>query len=120
MSCPLRSRLLVNFPYGISVAALGGIPILASLALVSQAGAHGSTQSRVSRTYACFLEGPESPDSDACRAAVAAGGTQALYDWNEVNIANAAGRHRQLIPDGHWCAAPRRGGTGAGPSPPCG
>ncbi|RZU77253.1 chitin-binding protein [Micromonospora kangleipakensis] len=91
----------------LTVAAIGGIPILACLALVSQAGAHGSMQSPVSRTYACFLEGPESPDTDACRAAVAAGGTQALYDWNEVNIADAAGRHRQLIPDGHLCSANR-------------
>ncbi|WP_305070479.1 lytic polysaccharide monooxygenase, partial [Micromonospora sp. ATA51] len=91
----------------LTAAALGGIPILASLALVSQAGAHGSMQSPVSRTYACFLEGPESPDSAACRAAVAAGGTQALYDWNEVNIADAAGRHRQIIPDGRLCSANR-------------
>ena len=63
-----------------TVAVVGGIPILAALALVGQAGAHGSMQTPVSRTYACFQEGPESPDSDACRAAVAAGGTQALYD----------------------------------------
>ncbi|MGC1211454.1 MAG: lytic polysaccharide monooxygenase [Micromonospora sp.] len=91
----------------LAAVAIGGIPILASMALISQAGAHGSMQSPVSRTYACFLEGPESPDSDACRAAVATGGTQALYDWNEVNIADAAGRHRQLIPDGHLCSANR-------------
>ena len=74
----------------LAAAALGGIPILASLALVSQAGAHGSMQSPVSRTSACFLAGPESPDTDACRA-VATGGTQPPYDWNEVNIATPAG-----------------------------
>ncbi|MEH0937350.1 lytic polysaccharide monooxygenase auxiliary activity family 9 protein, partial [Micromonospora psammae] len=91
----------------LTVAALGGLPALATLALVGTAGAHGSMQSPVSRTYACFLEGPESPDTPACRAAVAAGGTQALYDWNEVNIADAAGRHRQLIPDGRLCSANR-------------
>ncbi|MFC0003328.1 lytic polysaccharide monooxygenase [Micromonospora siamensis] len=90
-----------------AVAAVGVAPALLSLALVGRAGAHGSMQSPVSRTYACFLEGPESPDSDACRAAVAAGGTQALYDWNEINIADAAGRHRQLIPDGRLCSANR-------------
>ncbi len=33
------------------------------------------------------------------------GGTQALYDWNGVNIANAAGKHRDLIPDGKLCSA---------------
>ncbi|NEE49510.1 lytic polysaccharide monooxygenase, partial [Streptomyces sp. SID8455] len=43
--------------------------------------------------------------SAACKAAVAAGGTQALYDWNGVNIANAAGKHRELIPDGKLCSA---------------
>ena len=91
----------------LAAVAIGAIPILASVALVSQVDAHGSMQSPVSRTYACFLEGPESPDSAACRAAVAAGGTQALYDWNEVNIADAAGRHRELIPDGRLCSANR-------------
>ncbi|MEH0844131.1 lytic polysaccharide monooxygenase [Micromonospora sp. CPCC 205711] len=91
----------------LTVGAIGGVPVLASLALMGAAGAHGSMQSPVSRTYACFLEGPESPDSAACRAAVAAGGTQALYDWNEINIADAAGRHRQLIPDGRLCSANR-------------
>ncbi|WP_319458735.1 lytic polysaccharide monooxygenase auxiliary activity family 9 protein [Micromonospora sp. RTP1Z1] len=37
------------------VAAIGGIPILACVALVSQADAQGSMQSPVSRTYACAL-----------------------------------------------------------------
>ncbi|MFG3409496.1 lytic polysaccharide monooxygenase [Streptomyces sp. NPDC048142] len=69
------------------------------------AAAHGSLTDPVSRVSACFAEGPESPKSAACRAAVAAGGTQALYDWNGVNIANAAGKHRELIPDGKLCSA---------------
>ncbi len=34
-------------------------------------------------------------------------GTQAFYDWNEVNIPDAAGRHRQIIPDGKLCSAGR-------------
>ena len=38
-----------------------------------------------SRVYGCFLEGPENPKSAARKVAVAAGGTQALYDWNGVN-----------------------------------
>jgi chitin-binding protein len=45
--------------------------------------------------------------SAACKAAVALGGTQPLYDWNEVNIANAAGRHREIIPDGRLCSGGR-------------
>ncbi|MFF8600322.1 lytic polysaccharide monooxygenase [Streptomyces sp. NPDC015232] len=67
--------------------------------------AHGSMTDPVSRVAGCHAEGPESPESAACRAAVAAGGTQALYDWNGVNIANAAGRHRAIIPDGELCSA---------------
>ncbi|WP_406860001.1 lytic polysaccharide monooxygenase [Streptomyces sp. HUAS MG47] len=84
---------------------------LASLALAgpaaSPAAAHGSMTDPVSRVSACYAEGPESPDSAACKAAVAASGTQAFYDWNEVNIGDAAGRHRELIPDGKLCSAGR-------------
>jgi chitin-binding protein len=68
---------------------------------------HGSMQSPISRVYNCFLEGPESPDSAACQAAVAMGGTQPLYDWNEINLANANGNHQALIPDGKLCSAGR-------------
>ncbi|MFG3349744.1 lytic polysaccharide monooxygenase [Streptomyces sp. NPDC048018] len=67
--------------------------------------AHGSMTDPVSRVATCYAEGPESPKSAACKAAVAASGTQAFYDWNGVNIANAAGRHRELIPDGKLCSA---------------
>ena len=53
----------------------------------------------VSRVYSCFLEGPENPQSEACKAAIREGGKQALYDWNGVNrLAN--GGHREIIPDG--------------------
>ena len=71
------------------------------------AQAHGSMQTPLSRVYGCFLEGPETPTSAACQAAVATGGTQALYDWNEINIADANGRHREIIPDGKLCSAGR-------------
>ncbi|GAA3397287.1 lytic polysaccharide monooxygenase [Streptomyces roseoviridis] len=78
---------------------------LSGLALAPTAVAHGSMTDPVSRVAGCFAEGPESPDSAACKAAVAASGTQAFYDWNGVNIGNAAGRHRELIPDGELCSA---------------
>ncbi len=68
---------------------------------------HGSFETPLSRVYNCYLEGPESPDSAACQAAVDVGGTQALYDWNGVNIANANGNHQALIPDGELCSAGR-------------
>lgn len=86
---------------------LVGLPLALAVAVSREAGAHGSMQNPASRTYTCWQEGAESPDSAACRAAIALGGTQAVYDWNEVNIADAAGRHRQLIPDGKLCSAGR-------------
>ncbi|NUT23163.1 MAG: lytic polysaccharide monooxygenase [Hamadaea sp.] len=64
-------------------------------------------QTPVSRAYTCYRDNPESPSLPVCRAVVAAGGTQPLYDWMEVNIAAAAGRHRELIPDGKLCSAGR-------------
>ncbi|MBT2490337.1 lytic polysaccharide monooxygenase [Streptomyces sp. ISL-96] len=88
-----------------SVAALGIAPLALTALSAAPASAHGSMTDPVSRVSACFAEGPESPDSAACKAAVAASGVQAFYDWNAVNIANAAGNHKQLIPDGKLCSA---------------
>ncbi|WP_218053761.1 lytic polysaccharide monooxygenase auxiliary activity family 9 protein [Streptomyces rhizosphaericus] len=89
------------------IAVLGMVPLALTALSADPASAHGSMTDPVSRVSACFAEGPESPDSAACKAAVAAGGTQALYDWNEVNIPDAAGRHKQIIPDGKLCSAGR-------------
>ncbi|MFF5921523.1 lytic polysaccharide monooxygenase [Streptomyces flavochromogenes] len=87
-------------------AAVTATAVLALSGLASgPAFAHGSMTDPVSRVSACYAEGPESPKSAACKAAVAASGTQAFYDWNAVNIANAAGKHRELIPDGRLCSA---------------
>ncbi|WP_106396627.1 lytic polysaccharide monooxygenase auxiliary activity family 9 protein [Actinocorallia populi] len=73
--------------------------------LAAPASAHGSMELPLSRVLACYQENPESPKSAACKAAVAAGGTQAFYDWNGVRIGDVAGRHRQVIPDGRLCSA---------------
>ncbi|WAP55200.1 lytic polysaccharide monooxygenase [Streptomyces sp. S465] len=89
------------------IAVLGTVPLALIALSADPASAHGSMTDPVSRVSACFAEGPESPDSAACKAAVAAGGTQALYDWNEVNIPDAAGRHKEIIPDGKLCSAGR-------------
>ncbi|QPP09594.1 lytic polysaccharide monooxygenase [Streptomyces bathyalis] len=89
------------------MAALGAVPLALSMAGAAPAAAHGSMTDPVSRVSACFAEGPENPRSAACKAAVKTGGTQALYDWNEVNIPDAAGRHEQIIPDGKLCSAGR-------------
>lgn len=69
--------------------------------------AHGSFEEPVSRVYGCYLEGPENPISAACQDMVSIGGTQPLYDWNEVNQGDAAGNHRGVIPDGTLCAGGR-------------
>ncbi|MFJ2059222.1 lytic polysaccharide monooxygenase [Streptomyces sp. NPDC087908] len=96
----MTSRRTASAVAATTVLALSGVGIGAGVA-----GAHGSMTDPVSRVSACYAEGPESPKSAACKAAVAASGTQAFYDWNAVNIANAAGKHRELIPDGKLCSA---------------
>ncbi|OKK14608.1 chitin-binding protein [Streptomyces sp. CB00455] len=87
------------------IASAGLAPVAVAAYAAAPAVAHGSMTDPVSRVAACYAEGPESPKSAACKAAVAASGTQALYDWNAVNIANAAGNHRALIPNGRLCSA---------------
>ncbi|MER6347439.1 lytic polysaccharide monooxygenase auxiliary activity family 9 protein [Streptomyces sp. NPDC001595] len=85
--------------------ALGLGPLAVTALSAAPAAAHGSMGDPVSRVSQCYAEGPESPSSAACKAAVAAGGTQALYDWNGIRIGNAAGQHQALIPDGKLCSA---------------
>ncbi|RKT03883.1 chitin binding protein [Streptomyces sp. 3211.6] len=87
------------------IAAAGLAPLAVAAYAAVPAAAHGSMTDPVSRVAACYAEGPEAPKSAACRAAVAASGPQAFYDWNAVNIANAAGKSRSLIPDGQLCSA---------------
>ncbi|MET9764394.1 lytic polysaccharide monooxygenase [Streptomyces sp. NPDC006372] len=89
----------------VAVSALGAVPLALTALTATPAAAHGSMGDPVSRVSQCYAEGPESPKSAACKAAVAAGGTQALYDWNGIRIGDAGGRHQQLIPDGKLCSA---------------
>ena len=72
--------------------------------LPGQVFSHGSMELPVSRVLNCRLENPENPHSAACKAAVAAGGTQPLYDWNGVRRGDANGQHRDIIPDGQLCS----------------
>lgn len=69
--------------------------------------AHGSMETPLSRIYNCYKENPENPKSAACRAAIADGGTGAIYDWNGVNQGAANDRHQELIPDGKLCSGGR-------------
>ncbi|MGW0365635.1 lytic polysaccharide monooxygenase auxiliary activity family 9 protein [Streptomyces sp. NPDC002990] len=87
------------------ITAVALAPLAVAAYAAAPATAHGSMTDPVSRVAACYAEGPESPDSAACKAAVAASGVQAFYDWNAVNIANAAGKSKSLIPDGQLCSA---------------
>jgi chitin-binding protein len=88
---------------------MGALAVAAPMGLIlaTPASAHGAMDNPVSRSYLCYQEGPENPVTDVCQAVVAAGGPQPLYDWMEVNIANAAGNHREIIPDGQLCSAGR-------------
>ncbi|MFF4171570.1 lytic polysaccharide monooxygenase [Streptomyces sp. NPDC001744] len=88
-----------------AAAVTAGTVLVLSGLTAGPAFAHGSMTDPVSRVSTCYAEGPENPRSAACKAAVAASGKQAFYDWNAVNIANAAGQHRKLIPDGKLCSA---------------
>ncbi|MEJ8647171.1 lytic polysaccharide monooxygenase [Streptomyces sp. MS1.AVA.3] len=87
------------------IALTGIAPVALTVLTASPAAAHGSMTDPVSRVSACFAEGPESPKSAACKAAVQAGGTQALYDWNGVRDGNAGGQSKTRIPDGKLCSA---------------
>ncbi|MFD7556206.1 MULTISPECIES: lytic polysaccharide monooxygenase [unclassified Streptomyces] len=96
---PARPRTVTR------IAGVALVPLAVAAYSAVPAAAHGSMTDPVSRVAACYAEGPESPKSAACKAAVAASGAQAFYDWNAVNIANAAGNHRALIPNGQLCSA---------------
>jgi len=72
------------------------------------ATAHGTMSDPPSRIYQCrFNENPENPTSSGCRAARDLAGSAPFYDWNEVSLLTAGGRHRELIPDGKLCSAGR-------------
>ncbi|MEE1826142.1 lytic polysaccharide monooxygenase [Streptomyces sp. BE20] len=90
-----------------SVGVIGAAVLTVSVTGIGTAGAHGTVTNPVSRIAACYAEGPETPKSQICKDLVSLSGTQPLYDWNEVNIANADGRHQAIIPDGKLCSANR-------------
>src|SRR3954447_22024769 len=98
-----RRWILLGMPLIILTIALTSVFVSPS----RNANPRGATTPPASRTYACYLENPESPDTPACQAAVAQGGTQPLYDWFGVLRSDGNGRTRGFIPDGHLCG----GGT---------
>jgi chitin-binding protein len=86
-------------------AAVGVAPLLLMAVAAAPAAAHGALQNPLSRAVACGSEGGHSARSEACRAAIAASGAQASEQWDELRVANIAGRDRELIPDGKLCSA---------------
>ncbi|MEU6852119.1 lytic polysaccharide monooxygenase [Actinacidiphila alni] len=91
----------------VTLGAVGAAALTIAALTPVTASAHGALSTPVSRVSGCFAEGPEHPQSQVCKDLVADSGTQPLYDWNEVNIANANGQSRTIIPDGHLCSANR-------------
>lgn len=74
------------------------------------AQAHGVTMTPGSRTYLCRLDAKTStgaldPTNPACKAALAASGANALYNWFAVLDSNAGGRGPGYVPDGKLCSA---------------
>jgi len=67
---------------------------------VSFAFGHGSMLQPLSRVYEIYLENPQNPQRPSSRAAVSVAGTQAFYDWHEVNRLVPQRNYRELIPDG--------------------
>ncbi|MDX3227830.1 lytic polysaccharide monooxygenase [Streptomyces sp. ME19-01-6] len=83
-------------------ALLGAAPVLLTALAAGPAQAHGAPTDPVSRTVACSPEGGGNARSAACKAAVAAGGVP--DEWDNLRVAQVAGRDRQRIPDGKLCS----------------
>ena len=81
--------------------------IILLLTIIQSAFPHGTVTSPVSRIYNCWQENPENPESPPCIAAVISHGTQPLYDWNEINQANANGEHELYVFDGNLASGGR-------------
>jgi chitin-binding protein len=98
----------VRHTLALSTAVLIATPLVAVALLPAEpASAHGTMSDPPSRVFVCKQQNPENPTNEACRAAIALGGTQPFYDWNEVNLLTAGGHSRDLIPDNHLCSAGR-------------
>lgn len=83
----------------LALAILSGLLLPAALA-----HGHGSMEFPPSRSFTCrFL----ASDQVMCQQAWDAN-PQALYDWMEINLADAADNHQELIPDGQLCSASRQ------------
>ena len=92
-----RTHVCVSMATILSLGSIFGI-----LVSTSPASAHGAPEHPISRQYNCYKH--QGQALSECVAAIAFGGAQAIYDWNGVNQAAAAGNHRAVVPDGKLCA----------------
>ncbi len=109
-------RKLSKATIGLIAAALSAL--VSAVVLASPASAHGAPMMPGSRTYLCWKDGTTSsgaiqPKNPACAAAVAKGGTNALYNWFAVLRSDGAGRMSGFIPAGSCAAAARSSTTSA-------
>ncbi len=87
-----------------TISVINAFVLVSVILMPNSLRAHGTISNPPSRIYSCYQEGPERPKSAACRAAIYAGGTQAVYDWNSVNQPSAADQHQWVVPNGSLCS----------------
>lgn len=108
--CHANARL-TRFPARMITKQPSPMLILLALGLLASSQtsvfAHGSMAVPVSRSYAGFLEDPQTPDTGAVRAAITLGGTQPFYDWHEVNRNVPGYNWQSVVPDGQLPGAGR-------------
>lgn len=81
------------------------VGLLLTMALgAGPADAHGALESPLSRAAACGATTTAAAKSAACRAAAAVKGSALPGDWDNLRVANVAGRDRAVIPDGKLCS----------------
>ncbi|MEV0230669.1 lytic polysaccharide monooxygenase [Nonomuraea sp. NPDC050786] len=94
VSVGLLSLALVTVP----------VTVLTTVLTTGPADAHGALQRPLSRAAACGADSPLKTRPAACRAAVAASGRAMPADWDNLRVANVAGKDREVIPDGKLCS----------------
>lgn len=92
-----------------TTAALSALLLAPLLLTGGTAAAHGSSSNPASRSLGCKNLGVTkwptgTSSSKACNAAYAKSGDAPFVDWMSVAQGDAAGRHRQVVPDGKLCS----------------
>jgi predicted carbohydrate-binding protein with CBM5 and CBM33 domain len=87
------------------IALLVAAPALLAGLTAAPARAHGALDNPVSRLVACGPDAGQNAGSAACKAARAVNGAAPFTNWDNLRVANVAGRDRQVIPDGKLCSA---------------